>query len=298
VDTLVNLRAFLATVRGGNFSEAARQLNTVPSVVSKRIGQLEWALGARLFERTSRKMVLTEAGQRFHVRARSLVAQFDDIASGLQREDDGLQGHLRVKAPTSVTVSFLADILSEFQTHQPGITLEMVLADRSVNPLEEGFDVAVAGRDASYDAVVDIPLCPLRQVVCASPAYLRRHGVPEHPRDLVDHHCLVFTPTGTIWHFDSPRGPVSVDVTAKLGANDNTMLLAGVRAGNGIAILPTYLARNAIEFGLVTPLLTDYPLRERWLKAMVPQRRMGVQRVEALLAWLKQHLGEVPPWDR
>jgi DNA-binding transcriptional LysR family regulator len=298
VDTLTNLRAFLATVRGGNFSEAARQLHTVPSVVAKRINHLEWTLGSRLFDRSSRKVALTEAGQKFHAKARALVTDFDDIAADIKRDQAGLEGHIRLRAPTSLSVLYLADILSNFQGRHERITMEVVLLDRSANPLEEGFDISISGRAGSYEGVVDEPLCPLRQVVCASPGYLQRHPAPRHPRELADHDCLVFNPTGATWLFKSERGPVSVDVPQRLGANDNYVLYSAARAGNGIAVLPTYVARHALEDGTLAPLLEDYPLQETWLKALVPERRRNLQRIEALLSWLKEHLGGTPPWER
>lgn len=298
MDTLANLRAFLATVRGGNFSEAARQLDTVPSVIAKRIGHLEWTLGARLFERSSRRVTLTEAGHKFHARARALVADFDAIASELKRDQNALEGHIRLRAPTSLTVLYLADILAAFQQRYDRLTLEITLLDRSANPAEEGFDISVSGRADSYEGVVDEPLCPLRQVVCASPAYLARRPAPRHPRDLADHDCLVFNPTGHTWHFNSDRGPIRVDVPARLGANDNYALYAAARAGNGIAVLPAYVAGRALADGSLVALLEGYPLQDVWLKALIPARTRGLPRIEVLLAWLREHLGGTPPWER
>ncbi|MDX3907194.1 MAG: LysR family transcriptional regulator [Pigmentiphaga sp.] len=298
MDTLANLRAFLATVRGGNFSEAARQLDTVPSVVAKRIGHLEWTLGTRLFDRSSRKVMLTEAGHKFHARARALVSDFDDIASELRRDENALDGQIRLRAPTSLTVLYLADILSAFQQRYDRLTLEIMLLDRSANPAEEGFDISVSGRADSYEGVIDEPLCPLRQVVCAAPAYLARRPAPRHPRELADHDCLVFTPTGHTWRFNSARGPVNVDVPARLGANDNYVLYAAARAGNGIAVLPTYIARQALDDGTLVALLEDHPLQDVWLKALIPARKRQLPRIEALLAWLREHLGGMPPWER
>lgn len=298
MDTLANLRAFLATVRGGNFSEAARQLDTVPSVVAKRIGHLEWTLGTRLFERSSRRVTLTEAGHKFHARARALVSDFDDIASELRRDQDALDGHIRLRAPTSLTVLYLADILAAFQRRHERLTLEVALLDRSANPAEEGFDISVSGRADSYEGVVDEPLCPLRQVVCAAPDYLARRPAPRHPRDLADHDCLVFNPTGHSWRFNSARGPVSIDVPARLGANDNYVLYASARAGNGIAVLPTYVARSALGDGSLVALLEDHSLQDVWLKALIPARKRPLPRMELLLAWLREHLGGTPPWER
>jgi DNA-binding transcriptional LysR family regulator len=297
MDTLLNLRAFLATARLGSFSEAARRLNVVPSVVAKRVAYLERTLGVPLFQRSTRRVTLTESGQTFLAKARPLVEAFDGIVAGMGEAATGLEGHLRLKAPTSLTVLYLARILSAFQRAHDRVTLEVVLLDRSVNPLEEGFDLAIGGLPASYGGVVDEPLCPLHQVVCASPAYLARRGTPQHPRELVDHDGLVFRPTGATWMFRTRRGPINVDVPVKLAANDTYMLFAAACAGNGIAVLSTYVAQAALHSGELVAILSEFPLEERWLKALVPEYRVGTQPVDELLQWLKEHLSPVPPWE-
>jgi len=300
MDMLLNLRAFLATARTGNFSEAARQLNVVPSVVAKRVSHLESAVGVQLFSRSTRQVSLTEPGTKFLSKARALVEDFDGIVSGMAREEVAgeLEGHLRVKTPTSLGVLYLAEILSAFQRAHPRITMDVTLVDRSINPVEEGFDVALGGISSSYDGVLDEPLCPIRQVVCAAPEYLAEHGMPAHPRDLADYPCIVFRPTGTTWMFRTQRGPIEVEVPARLATNDTSMMLAAARAGNGIAVLPTYISREALAAGGLVALLPDFPLQEIWLKALVPTRKAGTRRIQALLAHLKEQLSPAPPWER
>lgn len=296
MDILLNLRAFLAAAKSESFSEAARQLNVVPSVVAKRVNDLEHTVGAQLFTRSTRKVVLTESGHKFRVSAGTLVAEFDDVIHSLKRDEGLLEGHIRVKVPTSLAVLYLAGILSAFQREHTRITMEVLLIDRSVNPIEEGFDIVIGARAASYDDVMDIPLCPLQQVLCASPMYLRSRGEPSHPRELANHDCLIFQPTGSTWQFESERGPITVDVPARLATNDNSVLLAAANADNGIAILPTYVAKAALADGTLVPLLPAYPLQATWLKALVPHRRLELARVGALVEWLKQNLAAVPPW--
>ena len=302
MDTLGNLRAFLATVKLGNFSEAARELSVVPSVVAKRINHLEWTLGVTLFQRSTRKVTLTEAGHRFLPKASALLAQFDGIVRSFEQDAGAVEGHVRLKAPTSVTVLYLADILARLKKAYPAITLDVMLVDRSVNPIEENYDIAIGGRAGAYDGVTDEPLCRLRQVLCASPDYLAAAGLTAkgrlaHPRDLLDHPCLVFSPTGNTWRFEGARGPVSVDVPVALSSNDNHMLYSAACAGTGIAILPSYVARQAVLTGLLVELLEDFALQSTWLKAQVPTRKTGLRRVQVLLDWLRNELGPVPPWE-
>jgi DNA-binding transcriptional LysR family regulator len=297
MDILQNLRAFLASARHGSFSEAARQLHVVPSVVAKRVSDLERTTGTRLFNRSTRQVVLTEAGQKFQSRASGLVAEFDEVIRDLQRDEGRLEGHIRLKSPTTLTVLYLADLLSAFQREHERITMEVLLVDRSVNPIEEGFDMVITGLSESYDGVMDVPLCPIEQIVCAAPAYLAEKSHPEHPRDLADHDCLIFKPKGPSWQFESNGGPISVEVPQKLIANDNYMLFASACAGNGIAILPTYVARRALQEGTLVLLLQDYPVRATWLKALIPRRRQNLAHIVALRDWLSLHLENAPPWS-
>jgi DNA-binding transcriptional LysR family regulator len=298
MDILLNLRAFLAAARHGNFSEAARQLYVVPSVVAKRVSDLEKMTGTQLFSRSTRKVELTEAGQKFQSSATALVAEFDEVIGSLKRDEGTLEGHIRLKSPTTLTVLYLAEIFSAFQHQHKRITMEVLLVDRSVNPIEEGFDIVITGLSESYEGVIDIPLCPLSQMVCAAPVYLEGRTVPEHPRDLADHDCLVFKPKGPTWQFQSGRGPISIDVPQRLIANDNSVLFASACAGNGIAVLPAYLAKDALRTGTLLPLLQEFQLQPTWLKALVPRRRQGLKRIEAAISWLRQHLENETPWDK
>ncbi|REE06548.1 LysR family transcriptional regulator [Paraburkholderia sp. BL27I4N3] len=297
MDTLLNLRAFLAAARHGSFSEASRQMHVVPSVVAKRVTELERTTHSQLFMRSTRQLVLTDAGQKFLSSASALVAEFDAVMGSMKRQDGVLEGHIRVKMPTTLTVLYLANIVSAFQSENERITMEVVLVDRTINPIEEGYDVVVTGLPESYEGVTDIPLCPLKRIVCASPAYLRKQRMPEHPRDLADHDCLVFRPKGPSWQFESPAGPISVDVPQKLVTNDNYILFSSARAGNGVAVLPEYLVRDSLRDGSLQVVLSEFPLRATWLKALVPNRRERLPHIVAFTDWLRRHLANSPPWD-
>ncbi|MDM0110275.1 LysR family transcriptional regulator [Variovorax sp. J22R24] len=284
------MKTFALVARYGGFTEAARQLGVVPSVVAKRIGQLETQLGTRLFERTTRAVKLTEAGEKFQSRAGALVTSFEDLLDSVGRDETKLEGHLRVMAPTTLTMMFLGEAFCEFLRRHDRITMELALVDLSTNPAEQGFDVAITGRSASYEGVVDIPLCPVHAVVCAAPGYLQAHGAPSHPRELVDHSCLAFKPSGSTWQFQSNRGAIAVDVRPRLLADDNRTLLRAAMAGLGVASLPTYVAQHALANGSLQRILPSFSPQETWFKAHVPRRRQSVARVAALVRWLSQEL--------
>lgn len=297
MDTVLNLRAFLAVARFGSFSEAARQLNVVPSVAAKRVTQLEHSVGQRLFERSTRKVALTEAGEKFQARARSLITEIDETLAGLRRTGDRLEGRIRMMVPTTLHMLVLYKVLAEFLREHEHITLELALINRSVNPAEEGFDLAITGHAAnSYEGVLDVPLHPFEQVLCAAPEYLARRGTPRQLHDLEGHDGLFFKPVGTTWRFDSEEGERGVDVQPRLVADDTLTLRAAALAGAGIAMLPRYVVGDALRDGRLVELLTDYPLRRSWFRAYVAQSRARQARIERLLDWLKTALAkELPP---
>ena len=286
MDTLTNLKTFVSVANFGGFSEAARRLGVVPSVVAKRINQLEKATGTRLFERSTRSVVLTESGQHLKGRASGVLADFDDLVHSVQRDDRKLEGHIRVMAPTTLTMLHLGHVFNTFLARHERITMEVALVDQSSNPEELGFDLAVSGRSTSYEGVIDVPLCSTRPMLVAAPAYAEQRGLPAHPRELVEHGCLVFAPTGPIWQFQSARGVLSVEVMPRLTVDDNLTLLGAVRMGMGIAPLPAYVARHALARGDLLPVLDGFPLQENWFRAFVPVRKHRLTRVQALVQWL------------
>ncbi|MEP7313565.1 MAG: LysR family transcriptional regulator [Pseudomonadota bacterium] len=293
---MANMRAFLAVARYGGFSEAARQLNVVPSVAAKRVSQLEHAVGARLFERSTRKVTLTEAGERFQGRARTLIADLDDTLAGVRRAGDRLEGRILMMVPTTLHMLVLSDAVSSFLRQHEHITMELALVNRSVNPAEEGFDLAISGHAASsYEGVLDVPLYPFEQVLCASPDYLQRRSTPQHPNELHDHDGLFFKPLGTAWRFDSGQGQLSVEVRARLIADDNQTLRDAAVAGDGIAMLPRYVAGKAIKAGELVEVLKGFPLPRSWFRAHVTQHRAQVARIAKLLEWLKSALETALP---
>ena len=282
--------------RLGSFSAAARELDVAPSVVTKRITRLEERVHTRLIARSTRGLTLTPAGERLLPRFLRVVAELDELLVDTASPAGEIDGHLRIKSPTTITSLYMGALFSEFQQNNPRVTLEVVLMDRSVNPLEENFDLVVGARAASYPNVVDIPLCTYVQTVCCAPAYLRTKPEPRHPAELVDHDCLTTVLFGTTWPFETPRGGVSVEVRSRFHANDGRVILEGVRRGLGVAILPRYLIDEDLKSGRLVPLLDAFPLGTYWLKALVPRIKMDRPAVRELVAFLKARTQSAPPW--
>jgi DNA-binding transcriptional LysR family regulator len=297
MDVIENLRAYLAVARTGSFSGAARELHVAASVVTKRISQLEWRLKSTLFERTTRRVSLTTAGQLHLIAIQRLVSDLDGIFGSVQQVAPELQGRLRIKAPSSLTVLHLAALFNTFQQRHPLVSLELVALDRAVNPVDEGFDIALTLMPDTFGGVIEEPLCAVRRLLVAAPAYLQDRGVPQKPSDLAHHHVLNFVPTGNVLAFESATGALSVSVRPRFSSNEAQLVEAAAVAGNGVAVLGDYLALPAMRAGTLVQVLADYPMPELWLKALIPENRAHTAHVRAMLEALRSELAPAPPWS-
>jgi DNA-binding transcriptional LysR family regulator len=296
MDTLENLKAFVATAEAGSFSAAARQCGLVPSVVAKRVDQLEWRIRAPLFQRSTRRLTLTDVGERYLHTVRGLVREVEGTLAGMARASGEIEGHIRIKIPTTIGHLYLSALLNRFLASQPMVSMDVVLADRSVNPVEEGFDIAIGARPESYGHVADHPLYPIGRRLCASPAYLARKGTPQTPADLLAHDCLVFATSGPRWEFQGPQGLVGIEVRPRIKSNDGAALCRAALDGLGVSLLADYLVGDHLHSGALVELMPEHQLPHLWLKALVPTSRIELPRIQVLLRWLTRQLLEDPPW--
>jgi DNA-binding transcriptional LysR family regulator len=285
------MRAFLMVARSHSFSDAARRLELAPSVVTKRVNQLEWRLGAPLLQRTTRSVSLTDLGERHLARMERLLRDYDDLVAGVLDRPEALEGSLRVSAPAAMTTLVLPKLLASFQRKHPAVTLDIVVIDRSVNPVEEGFDVAIVVVPATYEGVAEEVLCPYPRVLCASPDYVRRHGRPSEPSDLAQHACIGFQPVGPSWTFLTSSGTVSVTVRPVLTSTDSRTVIEMVRQGVGVSVLSRPTAHKLLRRGELIALLPEFPMPDLSVKAFTPPRRTGLARVRAFVEHLKRKLG-------
>jgi DNA-binding transcriptional LysR family regulator len=284
--------------RLGSFSAAARELRVAPSVIAKRITQLEKAIGARLVMRSTRGLNLTSAGERYLPRFVRLIAEHDELFAGPEGQERSIEGMVRIQTPPTITSLFLGKILSSFQQQHGLVDMEVILMERSVNPLEEGFDLCIGAWPVSYPNVVDVPLCKYELITCCAPSYLRDHARPQHPTELVDHPCLTTALFRTTWGFTHSRGTMNIEVHSRMQSSDSSMIRDAARMGLGIAILPRFLVDEDLRKGTMIALLEEFPPNNYWIKVSVPRMKMTRPAVRELVAYLRASMAPVPPWDR
>ncbi len=293
------MHAFIKVVDTRSFTAAAERLNLSKSVVSRRIAELENRLGARLLNRTTRKLSLTEVGQAFYERCTRILADLDEAEQAVADLHAAPRGRLRVNAPVSFGLLHLAPAVSDFLTRYPAIEIEMDLNDRYVDLIDEGYDLAVRIGRLRDSSLIAKRLAPARHVVCASPAYLEKHGTPTAPEDLTAHNCLIYTnvPPAEQWQFRVGGEMRTVRVSGSLRANNGDLLREAAIAGVGIAVMPTFLCGDALSSGALKCLLLESYAVESAVHAVYPQNRHLSPKVRVFVDFLANRFGPQPYWD-
>lgn len=287
------LHCFCRVVETGGFAAAARDLDCSPALVSKTIGQLEAWTGTRLLARTTRRMQLTEAGERFYAYGRRVLDDTERTLGAIRSAHGELSGRLVLAVPVSLTLAFLQDPLHAFQAAHPGIELELRLSDRPVDLVRDGIDVALRGQARLDDStLVARPLMTMRRVVAAAPDHWRRHGKPKQPADLAAHDCLAYVAgsDATRWQFDGPGGPQVVEVRGPLRADNSLVLVDAMVRGRGVGLVPRVMMRRELAEGRLETALDDWQAEPRQLFAVYPSREHLPERVRALVRFLQERL--------
>lgn len=290
MDRYAELEAFVRVVEAGSFVAAARRLGVSPPVVTRRVNELENRLGARLLQRTTRRLAITEAGQALHPRAIAALESLERADASVGEADRALRGHLRLSSPTSFGVRLLAPLLCEFRARHPGITLELLLNDRSVNPVAEGFDLVLDDSGHPPAGMVARPVATLRRLLCASPEYLARRGTPEAPRDLADHECIHYRylESGANWVLHRDGHSARVRISPAFSTDSGHVMLSAALHGSGIAILPSFLAQEALDGERLRIVLPDWRAADIALLAIYAHRAYLPARVRALIDLLSE----------
>lgn len=290
MDRFQEMRAFAAVVEAGSFVAAAEAMGLSKAAVSRQVSELEARLGVRLLQRTTRKLSLTEEGEVFHSRTRELLAGVDEAESEITQRSGKAVGLLKVSAPVSFGVRYLAPLWAEFMQAHPQLSLEVWLSDRMVDLVEEGFDLAIRIAALHDSSLVSRRLSTTRMVTCASPAYLKKHGTPRHPSDLVRHVVLGYTlgARGDTWTFNGPDGPVSVTVRPRIRSNSGDTAREIAVRGMGITLEPKFLVSDELREGRLVEVLPRYQAPEAGIYAVYPSRKHLLPKVRLLIDMLAQ----------
>jgi len=299
MDRLRAFEVFVAVVSRQGFARAAETLDTSPANVTRYIAELEAHLGTRLLNRHSRKLSLTESGAALYERARAILADVDEAVAVSTSASLRPQGSLRVNAPLSFGLLHLASRWPRFAQRHPQVELDVALIDRVVDVVEEGFDLAIRISRSGSAAQAARKLATSRNVVCASPEYLRTHGAPSTPAELARHACIVYEYVGSEWTLlDADGRPQSVRVRAAMQTNNGDTAAAAARAGMGIVWQPTFLVGPDLRAGRLVPLLPGWRVPDIDILAVYPTRRHLSAKVRAMIDFLAEEFSGVPPWDR
>ncbi|RUQ68177.1 LysR family transcriptional regulator [Azospirillum doebereinerae] len=299
MDRLDDMLAFIKVVDTKSFTAAADRLNLSKSVVSRRIGELENRLGARLLNRTTRKLSLTEVGQAYYERCTRILADLEEAEQAVADLHAAPRGRLRVNAPVSFGVMHLAPAVAEFLERYPSIEIDMDLNDRYVDLVDEGYDLAIRIGRLRDSSLIARRLAPARTVLCASPAYLLAHGTPRTPEDLANHRCLIYTnlPTPDVWPFQVGGETRNVRVSGPLRGNNGDLLREAAIAGIGIVLSPTFLCGDALASGRLLSFLAEHVPSEASVNAVYPQNRHLSPKVRVFVDFLVERFGPRPYWD-
>ncbi len=298
-DPLDGISTFAAVVDAASFSGAAKALRRSKAAVSTQVRRLEDRLGVRLLHRTTRRLSLTDEGRAYYEHCRRILDEAKEAEDALDNLTAEPRGLLRVNAPMSFGVLHLGTAVAEFMQVHPDVEIDLVLNDRQVDLVEDGFDMAIRIADLPDSSLIARRLAPCRRVVIASPEYWSRRGRPSHPSELADHEALIYDYLSEpgVWPFKGPEGPFTVKVSGRLRANNGDALIEAARAGLGIDYSPTFFCCNDLTHGALETALADFEADPIAIYAVYPHRRHLSTRVRAFVDFLADRFGERPYWD-
>jgi DNA-binding transcriptional LysR family regulator len=300
MDKLEAMNAFAKVVALGSYAEAARALGLTRSAVSKAVMELEHHLGARLLDRTTRRVGPTEAGLAYYERCLDVLSRIEETELQISRLHHEPRGLLRINAPMSFGALYLGNAIADFMAAYPDLKIELTLTDRFIDPIEEGVDVTIRIAALNDSSLIARKLTAARIVLAASPAYLERHGAPQSPSDLLQHRCLVYGHTSTLakWVLLIDGEPGSTPVHSVLCSNNGDVLRAAALAGHGIIILPTFLIGPDLAAGRLRPVMEDFAPPPLGIYALYAPNKYLAVKTRVFIDFLAQRFGGVPEWDR
>ena len=297
MDKYREMQSFVAVVDAGSFVRAADALESSKAAVSRHVAELEERLGVRLLQRTTRRLSLTGEGQAFYARCKDILAAIEEAEGEASSRAFDASGLLRVNAPVSFGILHLAPLWGAFASAHPKVSLEVSLADRLVDLVEEGYDLAIRISRLDNSSLISRKLASTRLVLCASPEYLREHGAPATPDELARHAVISYSyfSSGDEWSFDGPDGKVSVKTRPRFHANNGDTCVAAALAHQGIVLQPTFLVGEALQSGRLVELLPEYRSVELGIYAVYASRKQQPLKLRKLIDFLVE-VFRTPRW--
>ena len=299
MDTLTSMKVFATVVEAGSFAAAADRLDLSRAMTSKHMAHLEKHLGARLLNRTTRRLSLTETGSIYFTHCQQILKDLEEAETAATQLTSVPRGTLRIAAPLEFGMMHIGPLLADFLSLYPEVTLDFSLDNRYIDLVEEGFDLAIRLGATLETGLIARKFATDSFVVCASPDYFRRNGVPRVPEDLVKHNCLNYSglPTGTEWHFTSRDGEHTVRMDGNLRANNTDMLKRAALRNTGILVVPRFLVGPDIRAGRLQAVLTEYETRELSIYAVYPSRKYLSAKVRSFIDFVVSRFSPNPDWD-
>ncbi len=297
---LNDMVTFARVAEAGSFSEAARRTNSGKSSVSKAIARLERALGARLINRSTRGLSLTEVGEAYYEHCRRIVAEAAQAENVVDHHLAKPRGVLKVTTSVAFGTLQVTPALPDFLARYPDIAIDMTIIDRVIDLAEEGFDLGIRITSQPDPDLVVRSLAPVRRVICATPEYFQRHGTPQQPADLAQHNCLHYTAFGRTgqWQLRGFDREINVPVNGSLKINDDDALSHAVLAGLGVALLPTFIVGNDLQSGRLQAVLQDYlPVEQEVTAVFLPNTYLP-PKIRVFIDFLQERFGPEPFWDQ
>ncbi len=296
------MRVFSMVVEQGGFARAANAMDLSNAVVTRHVADLENHLGTRLLNRTTRKLSLTETGQVYLERVRQILQEIDDadaLASCMSRNPSGT---LRVYSQLGFGKLQLAEMLPGYATNFPEVTLDVTLSDRTVDLVEDGFDIGFFIGVQKFDAsMIARQLGVAEVLLCASPAYIKQHGAPQVPQDLAQHNCLNFNNVDQLrnsWPISGPNGTINIPITSRMMSNNGDLLRHCAASGMGLVAGPSFAMTADLESKQLVRLLPDHRLGQLSVVMVYPSRRLLSAKVRSFVDFISQHYPhpEIDPW--
>lgn len=297
MDRFLEMQTFNAVVDAGSFVRAADALDMSKAAVSRYVVDMETRLGVRLLHRTTRRLSLTDEGQLFYARSKEILAELAEAEDEITSRSEAASGLLRINAPFTFGVLHLAPLWGAFKAQHPKVELDVTLADRLVDLVEEGYDVAIRIATLENSTLVSKRLATTRIVLCASPQYLEQHGTPIHPSDLAHHQVISYTYSSTRdeWKFEGPQGPISVKTSPCIHTNNGDTCRAAALAHQGVILQPSFLIGKDLSDGTLVELMPEFRSVALGIYAVYPTRKHVSAKVRVLIEFLAAHFAARGP---